>query len=105
MRLMLALVSKAPRVSFSSCYREGGVRGHLQRFGVFLLRPVSEPHPEQQRRDHALLQDPAAQRPDAPHREVGGLRQPGAEERRGLAGHQPGLRGLRGPGGAREWEI
>ncbi|CAG14738.1 unnamed protein product, partial [Tetraodon nigroviridis] len=82
-----------------------GARGHLQRLRVLLLRPVAQPHPVQQRRDHPLLQDAAAQRPHAAHRQVGRLRQPGAEERRRVAGHQPGLRRLRGPGGARQRQV
>lgn len=73
---------------------EGGERGHLPRLGVLLLRPVAEPHPEQQRRDHAVLQDLATQRPPPPHGEIRRLRQPGAKGWGRLPRHQSRLRGL-----------
>lgn len=82
-----------------------GERGHLSRLGVLLLRPLAEPHPEQQWRDHALLQDLAAQRPYSAHGQVCRLRQPGTEGRRRVAGHQSRLRGLWGHRGAGQWQI
>lgn len=78
--------------------RQRRVSGHLQGQRVLLLRPFADADPEQHRRDHALLPHAAAQRPHATHGQVGRLRQPLAEERRGVVGHQPGVRRFRGLG-------
>lgn len=40
---------------FSCHFSERGECGHVPWIGVFLLWPVTEPHPEQQRRDHVVL--------------------------------------------------
>lgn len=86
-------------------FREGRVSGHLQGQRILLLRPVADAHPEQHGRDHPLFPHTPTERPDAPHRQVSRLRQPLAEERSGVAGHQPGLGGVRGSSGARQWQV
>ena len=85
--------------------RAGGVSGHLQRQWVLQLQPVPVSHPEQHGWAHVVLPHPAEEWPAAPHWEVGWLCQPLLAERSTVVGHQPGLRGFRGPGGACQWEV
>lgn len=92
--------------SFLSCYfSEGRERGYLPWFGVLLLWPVPEPHSEQQRWDHAVLQDVATQWPPPAHREIRRLCQPGSERWGRFSRHQSGFWGLWGHRGASQWKI
>lgn len=83
-----------------SLWRASRVSGHVQGQRVLQLQPVTDSHPEQLGRHHAIVPYGPAQRPAAAHRKGSWLRQPVAEERRRLPRHQPGLGRLRSPGGA-----
>lgn len=82
-----------------------GECGHFPRLGVLLLRFVPEPHPEQQRRNHLILQDLATQRSDPPHGQVGRLCQPGVERWRRVPGYQPGLWSLWSHCRTSKWKV
>lgn len=98
-------VSRMSNKIFSPSYSTRRERGHIQRFRVLLLWLVSESHPEQQRRDHIVLQDLAKKWPYPSHGQVSRLRQPGPERWGCFVGHQLGFRSLRGHCRACQWQI
>lgn len=67
--------------------RKRRVCRNLQGIRVLLLRLVLEPDSKQQWWNHVVIQNPAEERTDAAHGQIGRLRQPGSEKRGCLTRH------------------